>query len=347
MSSGKKRPKIAIVNSSSFGVFNPEHRRELEKIGDVERFTVPKDIPGEKLGEVLSDFNVIVASVLPNYDKNFFEKVKDLILITRHGIGINNVDIESATQKGVLVTKVNGIIERESMAEHTITLLLTVARRLVPAYLAVKDGRWAERVKYIGYEIKGKRVGIVGLGNIGGRVAEILKNGFSADVVAYDPGLSEEKLREKGAEPISFEKLLETSDIITLHAPLLPETYHMIGEKEFSLMKDNVILIDTARGELIDTDALINALEKGKLFGVGMDVVEGEPISGDHPLLRFDNVIIGPHIGAYTHECLNGMGDKVVSDVIRLFAGEKPDEMVNPEVYEKAREKINELGFGG
>ncbi len=347
MSNGKKRPKIAIVNSSSFGVFNPEHRRALEEIGEVERFTVSKDIPGEKLGEILSDFNVIVASVLPNYDKAFFEKVKDLLLIARHGIGINNVDVASATEKGVLVTKVNGIIEQESMAEHTVTLLLTVARRLVPAYLAVKEDKWSERVRFIGYEIKGKRIGIIGIGNIGSRVCEILKNGFSAEVVAYDPGLSEGEIRQRGAEPVSFEELIKTSDVITLHAPLLPETYHMIGKEEFSLMKRDVILIDTARGELIDTEALIDALREGKLFGVGMDVVEGEPISQDHPLLQFDNVIIGPHIGAYTHECLNGMGDKVVSDVKRLFRGEKPYEMVNPEVYEKVKEKIDELGFGG
>ncbi len=347
MSNGKKKPKIAIVNSSSFGVFNPEHLKRLEKIGDVDRFIVPKDIPGDKLGEILKDFHVIVASVLPNYDKKFFEKVENLLLIARHGIGINNVDIDAATKKGVLLTKVNGIIERQSMAEHTITLLLSVARRLIPAYLAVKDGKWSERVRFVGYEIKGKRVGLIGIGNIGRQVAYILKHGFSAEVYAYDPGLAPSEIRERSAEPISFEELLKTSDIITLHAPLLPETYHMIGDKEFSLMKDNAILIDTARGELIDTDALIRVLESGKLFGVGMDVVEGEPIDGDHPLLKFDNVIIGPHIGAYTHECLGGMGDKVTSDVERLFGGEKPDEMVNPEVYEKVREKIDELGFSG
>ncbi len=346
MSSGKKRPKIAIVNSSSFGVFNPLHLERLKEIGDVERYTVPKDIEGDKLGEILKDYNVIVASVLPNYDKAFFEKVEGLLLITRHGIGINNIDIEEATRRDVLLTKVNGIIEQESMAEHTVTLILTVARRLIPGYLAVKDDRWLERVNFIGYEIKGKRIGILGIGNIGSRVAQILKYGFSAEVVAYDPGLSEEEIQKRGATPVSFEELIRTSDIITLHAPLLPETYHMIGEREFSLMKEHVILIDTARGELVDTDALIDALDRGKIFGVGMDVVEGEPIGGDHPLLKYDNVIIGPHIGAYTHECLNGMGDKVVSDVVNLFSGKRPEEMVNPEVYDKVRERINELGFG-
>ncbi|HID15941.1 MAG TPA: hydroxyacid dehydrogenase [Candidatus Atribacteria bacterium] len=343
---GKKRPKIAIVNSSSFGIANPEHLRRLQKIGDVERFTLSPDIDGKKLGEILADFNVIVASVQPNYNEAFFDKVKNLLLITRHGIGINNIDIEKATEKGVLITKVVGIIEQESMAEHTVTLMLAVARRLVPAYDAVKRGEWSKRVKFIGYEIKGKRVGIVGIGNIGSRVAEILKNGFSAEVVAYDPGLSDSEIREKGAEPIGFEELISTSDIITLHAPLLPDTYHMIGTREFSLMKKDAILIDTARGELIDTDALIDALKSNKLFGVGLDVVEGEPIEADHPLLEFENVIIGPHIGAYTKECLGGMGEKVVSDVERLFSGKKPEEMVNPEAYEGIKERLNEFGIG-
>jgi phosphoglycerate dehydrogenase-like enzyme len=165
-------------------------------------------------------------------------------------------------------------------------------------------------------------------------VGEILKNGFSANVLAYDPFLSEEEIRNKGAKPVSLEELLRNSDIISLNASLTPESYHMLSFKEFSLMKEGAILVNTARGELIDEEALLDALEKGKVAGVGLDVVEGEPIDKNHPLLRFDNVIITPHTSAYTYECLRAMGEKVVCDVERVFKGEIPEEVINKGVLE-------------
>lgn len=346
MKNGKNRLKIAIVNSSSFGIANPNHLKKLQALGDVERIDVPKDIDGKSLAEKLQGVSIIAASVLPNYDKAFFEHQKGLFLITRHGIGLNNIDIEEATKHNVLITRVQGILEQESMAEHTITLILTVTRKLVPSYIAVKEGKWKERVRFIGTEIRNKKIGILGLGNIGSRVCQILKQGFFADVITYDPNITKEEAAKKGAKLVSFGELIETSDIITLHAPLTDETYHMLGDSEFSHMKEGIIIIDTARGELIDTNALIKYLKTGKISGVGMDVVEGEPIDSNHPLLGFENVVIGPHIGAYTKECLFAMGDKVVEDIERIVTGKSPDMMVNPEVFENIKEKPYEFDIG-
>jgi phosphoglycerate dehydrogenase-like enzyme len=290
--------KIAIVNSSSFGKHFPDHIEKLKALGEVERFELPHDMRGKALAEKLMGYSIIIASVKPYYDREFFEYKDKTLLITRHGIGYDAIDIKSATEKGTLVTKVAGIVEREAVAENAIALLMDVMRRVREASLRVKDGKWQERASFMGYEIKDKVAGIIGIGNIGSRVAEILKYGFGE------------------------------------------KNYHMLSHKEFSMMKKNVFIVNTARGELIDTEALIKALKEGKVAGAGLDVVEGEPIDENHPLLAFDNVIITPHTSAYTYECLRGMGDKVVSDVEKVLRGEIPDGVINKEVLEGESWKI-------
>lgn len=324
--------KIAIVNSSSFGRNFPEHMKRLEVLGQVDRFEVPKDMGGKELAEKLMGYSIIIASVTAQYNREFFEHKDKTLLITRHGIGYNNIDVTAATEKGTIVTKVDAIVEREAVAENAIALLMHSIRRVGPAAAKVKEGKWAERAKFIGYEIKDKTAGVIGFGNIGSRVGEILKYGFNAKLVAYDPLQSEEEIRKKGAEPVSLEELLRTADIISLNAFVNTESYHMLSEKEFSLMKKGVFIVNTARGELMDEGALIKALDEGKIEGLGLDVIEGEPIDENHPLLAYENVVITPHTSAYTYECLEGMGNKVVTDVERVLRGETPDTVINTEV---------------
>ncbi|TYT24098.1 hydroxyacid dehydrogenase [Dictyoglomus thermophilum] len=327
--------RIAIVNSSSFGKYFPEHIERLKNVGDVERFTLPGDLHGKELADKLMGFNIIVASVTPFYDKEFFEYKDETLLITRHGIGYNNIDIKSATEKGTIVTKVPGIVEREAVAETAVALLMTVIRKIREASLTAREGKWEERAKFIGWEVKDKIVGIIGYGNIGSRVGEILKNGFNAKIIAYDPNIPPEVLKEKGAEPVSLEELIRNSDIISLNASLNEKSRHMISDKEFSMMKDNVIIINTARGELMDEEALIRAIKSGKVAGVGLDVMKDEPPDPQNPLLHMENVVVTPHIAAYTYECLKGMGDKVVADVERVVNQEIPEEIINKEVLER------------
>ncbi|MBT1279042.1 D-isomer specific 2-hydroxyacid dehydrogenase family protein [Thermoanaerobacter sp. CM-CNRG TB177] len=326
--------KIAIVNSSSFGKHFPEHIERLKALGEVERFELPHDMRGKALAEKLMGYSVIIASVKPYYDKEFFEHKDKTLLITRHGIGYDTIDIKSATEKGVIVTKVEGIVEREAVAENAIALLLDVMKKVRSASLKVKEGKWGERASFIGYEIKDKVAGIIGIGNIGSRVCEILRYGFGAKVVAYDPNLSAEEIEKRGAEPVTLEELLKRADIISLNASLNRDNYHILSHKEFAMMKKGTFIVNTARGELIDTEALIKALKEGIVLGAGLDVIEGEPIDENHPLLAFDNVIITPHTSAYTYECLKGMGDKVVSDVEKVLRGEIPEGVINPEVLE-------------
>lgn len=324
--------KIAIVNSSSFGRIFPEHIERLKTLAQVDRFDLPKDIGGKELADKLFGYSVIIASVTALYNKEFFINKDKTILITRHGIGYNNIDVPAATEKGVFITKVDAPVEREAVAENAISLLMTVLRQIVPASLRVKENKWAERAEFMGYEIKGKTVGVIGLGNIGSRIGEILKYGFNANLIAYDPNISDEDIRKKGAEPVSLEKLLKSADIISLNASINKNSYHMISEKEFLLMKKGVYIVNTARGELMEQESLIKALDEGIIGGLGTDVIEGEPIDKDHPLLAYKNVVITPHTSAYTYECLKGMGDKVVSDIEKVLRGENPDNIINQEL---------------
>jgi len=315
--------KIAIVNSKSFGIYTNAIER-LKKIGDVQRIEVPRDFRGKKLAEVLSGYHFIIASVTPYYDREFFEYNKDVVMIVRHGIGYDNIDVKAAEEFGVVVARVPGWRERESVAEHTVALMLSALRFVVQSYEAVKQGRWGDRAKFIGKELKSLTVGVVGLGNIGSRVAEILSKGFGAKVVVYDPYIPREKVEQLGYRYVSkLEELVEVSDIITLHTPLTNETYHMINRDILSKAKKGVIIVNTARGELVDENALCEFIEKGTIAVYVADVVEKEPIDQNHRLLKYPNVIITPHIAAYTYESLKGM-DEAVVEAIENYIQEKP-----------------------
>ncbi len=322
--------RIAIVNSSSFGKYFPEHIERLKALGEVARFDFPVNIDGKSLAEALQGYNIIIASVKPYFTREFFQHKDHTLLIARHGIGVDNIHLPSAVEKGVIVTKVTPWVEREAVAELAVALLLDILRLTHEARQAVYESRWVERARFVGFEIKDKTVGIIGIGNIGSRVAEILRYGFGANTVAYDPYLTPDAIRSRSAEPTELDDLLRQSDIISLNASLNEGNYHMLSHREFSLMKPGVFLVNTARGELVDEDALIAAIESGKVAAVGMDVVEGEPIDGSHRLLKFPNVLIVPHIAAYTRESLRLMGEKVVQDVERVARGETPEDVVVP-----------------
>jgi phosphoglycerate dehydrogenase-like enzyme len=320
--------RIAIVNSSSFGKYFPEHLERLNGLGEITRFDFPVSIDGKSLADALRGHNVIIASVKPYFTREFFEHKDELLLLARHGIGVDNVDLNAARAKGVVVTKVTPWVEREAVAELAVTLILDILRMTHEARHAVYEGRWAERARFVGWEIQGKTVGIIGIGNIGSRVAEILRYGFGANTIAYDPYLHPDTILARAAEPVGLDELLQRSDIISLNASLNEGNYHMLSHREFDLMKRGVFLVNTARGELIDEDALNAALESGKVAAIGMDVVEGEPIDGNHRLLQYSNVLIVPHIAAYTRESLRLMGEKVVRDVEHIARGEMPEDVV-------------------
>lgn len=325
--------KIGIVNSSTFGVYHPDLMEQLRRIGPVKRIDLPPEIEGEELAEELSEFNFLITSVTPDFSRTFFQNQEGLVLIARHGIGCDNIDLEAATKAGVPVTRVPGRYERDAVAELTISLMMACLRTIVPASRAVREGNWGKRLNFVGRELSSMTVGIIGYGNIGSRVAEIIRNGFKAQVLAYDPDVPPSKMEEDGIKPVGLDELLKSSDVLSLHASLTPESHHLIGREEFELMKNGVVIVNTARGELVEERAVLEAVRSGKVGAVGLDVAKAEPMEKDHPLLKEERVLIVPHIGSYTERSLRKMDEKMVQDIKKILEGEIPDGVVNPEVF--------------
>ncbi|MCO5237832.1 MAG: hypothetical protein M9904_13875 [Chitinophagaceae bacterium] len=330
------KPLIAIVNSSTFGKHFADHIKTLEAFAELRHVTVPADIGGDALAEKIRDVDGIIASVTPRFPKQTLEKCTQLILLARHGIGCDNVDLAAATELGIAVSRVKGVVEREAVSEYAIALLMAASRQVPQGLLAVKNSNWAGRFRMVGMELKGKTIGIIGLGNIGSRSAEILSNGFNARVIAVDPYIDKARFKQFNAEEVSLEELIRSSNAILFHCPLTSETSRILGKAQFAAMQKGAVLVNTCRGELVDEDALYEALQYGPLGAYGTDVVEGEPVDGDHRLVKLDNVIVTPHLGGYSWESLHGMGQTCVDDMVAVFQqGGIAGELANPEVLQK------------
>lgn len=323
------KDKIAIVNSSSFGRIFTDHMDRLEKIGQVERFTVDSQIDGKELAELLQGYNYIISGVTPFFTKEFFENKDELKIIARHGIGFNNIDLDAAKDHGTYVTKVAALVERDPVAENCVTNLLSVMRKTIQANKAAKTGNWQKRANFIGNGLSFKTVGIIGIGNIGSRVSEILNYGFRAKVLAYDPNKDDLYCQSFGADKVDLDTLLEKSDVICIAASLNEKNYHMLSDTEFKKMKDGVYISNCSRGALIDEKSMVEALKSNKVAGFATDVLEVEPAIENHPYFDFENVIVTTHTSAYTYECLGGMGEKCVSDCEKVSKGQRPDGIVN------------------
>ncbi|PXY92795.1 D-isomer specific 2-hydroxyacid dehydrogenase family protein [Gilliamella apis] len=311
-----KNYKIAIINSSSFGKYFPNHLERLEKIGEVKHFTFENNIPGKELAEALQDFNIVIASVRPFFNKEFFDNKKQpLLLLSRHGIGFNNVDVVAAKEHGTIVTIVPPLVERDAVAENAVTNLLALIRQTVQSQEAVKSNEWKKRASFLGINVTGKVIGIIGCGNIGSRVAEIFKHGFNARLLVVDPNVNVDWANQNNIEIVELDYLLQNADIISLNASLNETSYHILKAPQFSLMKKGVYITNTARAELIDETALLNALDNGTVAGHATDVMYVEPSYSDHPLVKHPKVLVTPHTSAYAIECLQGMGEKCVQDV--------------------------------
>lgn len=323
--------KIAIVNSSSFGKIFPNHLETLKSVGTVEYFTVSTTIKGKELAEKLQGFNIIVASVTPFFDQEFFENKDELQLITRHGIGYNNIDLNSAKKHDTIVSIVPALVERDAVAENNVTNLLAVMRKTIESAKRVKEDRWEDRAEFVGHTLFNKTVGVIGVGNTGSGVVEIVRNGFKCDVLAYDPYKSDLHIKSFGAKKVELNELLEKSDVICLCANLTDENYYMISKNEIQKMKNHVYISNSARGALVSEEAIVEGLQSKKIAGFTTDVLEVEPGRKEHPYLQFENVVMTPHTSAYTMECLEQMGKKCVQDILDLKNGVLPQRSVQSE----------------
>lgn len=307
--------RIAILNSTSFGIQFPHHLARLQSLGCVERLSIPSRASPAEMVALLSDFDAIVAGVTPSYTAEFFHASPKLTIIARHGIGYDNVDVEAATAAGIVVTVVPGAIEQTSVAEHTLGLLLTLLRNCVPAAQAVREGRWGDRARFIGTELRGKSVGILGLGNIGSKVAEILSLGFKATVLASDPALSEQQIMQRHAHARTLEDLLAQSDILVIACPLDSSTRKLISADRLKTARHGLYIVNVARAGIVDHSALHEGLLSGAIGGYAADVLEDCTSAVPHPIVSLPNVVIVPQLGGYTDTSLEGMGEAVVTAI--------------------------------
>ncbi|MDQ0693212.1 hydroxyacid dehydrogenase [Arthrobacter sp. W4I7] len=269
------------------------------------------------------------------FTREMIEASPRLKIIARHGVGTDNVDIPAASENGVWVTSTPGS-NSNAVAEHVFALLLSLTRQIVPAANRVLAGTWAEgRGDLVGFELSGRTLGIVGFGAIGKRVATVAR-GFGMRVLAADPIAQAADVAAAGADLVELDTLYDGADIITLHAPLLPGTRHMISTRELALMKSGAIVINTSRGGLIDEDALVTALTNGALAGAALDVLEAESIDMKDPLTsnrvalhEVPNLLVTPHIAGQTQEAFQEAGTRSWSEVRAVLADEPPAFPVN------------------
>jgi len=282
-------------------VSDPLSEEGLKILKEVKEFQVDvkTELKPETLKEIIKEYDALVVRSATKVTKDVIDAATKLKVIGRAGVGLDNVDLDAATQKGIIVmnTPAGNTI---STAEHTLSMLLALSRNIPQANLSVKLGEW-KRSKFMGVEIYNKILGIIGFGRIGSEVAKRALS-FGMKVLAYDPYLSKEVAESMGVEVADLKELLQKSDYITVHTPLTDETKHMISTEEFAMMKKGMRLINCARGGIIDEAALVEAIKSGIVAGAAIDVFEKEPLSSDNELSKLDNVITTPHLGASTEE---------------------------------------------
>jgi D-3-phosphoglycerate dehydrogenase len=270
------------------------------------------------LKEKVKDFDVLVVRSATKATREIIENGNNLKLIARAGMGLDNVDLEAAKEKGIKVINTPGA-NSLSVAELVVGYILAIYRNIVTGTVTLREGKW-EKKSLKGYELTGKTLGIIGFGNIGKLVRKLV-TGFDMEVLVFDVfEIPEEVQKEHNVKQVSLEEVIKNSDIITLHVPLTDKTKHLISEKEFEMMKDKAIIINAARGGVVDEEALLKYLENGKLLGAGLDVFETEPPTTEiqMKLLNHPNVVATPHIGATTKEAQKRVGLELVDKIIEF-----------------------------
>lgn len=314
---------------------------EAQPISDIGNL-VPSDIqlivrddPDESPFASAHPAQAILASSLIRYDGDFYDQLPNLRMVCRTGIGIDNLDLDAATERGIVCCHTpDG--PTQSTAEHAVALMLGVMRRLKKGNDNLSAGQWGPRVgMMIGTEIDGKTLGLVGLGRIGRKVAQICRLGLNMRVVGHDPYVTAEQASGFGVDFLELDDVVAQANVLSIHAPATPDTYHLVNSERIAQMKDGAYLINVSRGPLVDADALLKAVDSGKITASGIDVFEPEPPELDSRLRNHPNILATPHIAGVTVESRTRMERMAIERVLAFFRGERPENLVNPAVLER------------
>ncbi|OXM85416.1 phosphoglycerate dehydrogenase [Paenibacillus rigui] len=311
--------KKVLVTATNYSTLCAEAKQLLESHGvEVIENKVGRPHTFDELKELVSDIDGVVAGV-DTWNEDVFKLAPRLKAIARFGVGVDNIDLGKAREYGVKVTNVPGG-NANAVAELTVGLILSVMRNIPSLHQSARMGYWD---RFVGAELIGRTVGLLGFGNIAQMVAKKL-SGFDIRIVAYDKFPNADRARELGVELVSSDEVLKQSDIVSMHLPSLPETHHMMSEVQFAMMKETAYFVNTARGALVDEQALYHALRNRLIAGAAIDVYEHEPVSADNPLFQLDNLVSTPHTAAETFETYHKVGLVTAQALLDVFSGKEP-----------------------
>ena len=313
------------------------HKSGIELLESQAEVVVCPEPTEEAIGNLISDVDALIIRTAGKVTREMIKKAERLKVISRTGGGLNNVDIEAATDYNIVVCGVKGPQDR-LVAEHTLALMGALAKQFFYLNAQVRKGNFASRKEYRPAGLSGKRVGLIGLGRIGRIVADICARAYQMEVWAYDPYVTPETL---GSENIvlkdDMSAVIRTADFLSLHVPVTENTRGLMGSAEFELMKPGVFFINTSRGEIVQEAALVDALKSKKIAGAGLDVFEKEPPDADNPLFDLENVIATPHSAALTQEAVALLAKGSAENVLNVLQGKKPSYSPN---WDKVKAKI-------
>ena len=318
-----------LVEARPFSVLDSAPMKKLKASGIRVIDLRGSGIKDHNFIEALNQADAVLCGNDLQVDDDLFTRAPEVKAVAKLGVGLDNVDITAASRHGVVVFHTPGA-NNQAVADHTFALILSLARKIRYCDQSLREKRW-EHTKIIGVEIWQKTIGIIGLGAIG-RCVALRAKGFKMRIVAFDPYWPVEFAAEQSIERLPLDELLKVSDIVTIHAPLTPENKELINARTLRLMKPAALLINAARGGMVNETDLYQALKTGRIAGAGLDVFEEEP-PHDSPLLDLENVVLTPHTAAFTHEAVNKMSMGVVEQLIDFYHGKKPVHLVNPEVF--------------
>ena len=320
----------AVTTTSDFPVAMASVKKAMAGVAPVRTVALPFKPLNEEEETIFAGKLKGAQGVLlrPGYiTASLLTLLPDLRVVAVHGAGVDQVDVDACTEHGVLVTNTPGA-NANAVAELTLGLMLSAARRIPQAASRVGGERvWGE-ARHTGVELQGKTLGLIGIGQVGSRLTK-MAGVMGMKVLAHDPGLTSAEIKARGARPARMDTLLGRADFISLHAPLTPKTHHLIDARAISKMKKGAFLVNAARGPLVDEAALTRALKSGKIGGAALDVLEGEPPDPESAIFGAPNLILTPHMAGSTKECLEAIATWAGEDIARVLSGKKPKYPVN------------------
>jgi len=327
--SGADEAKLIGKKRYRFLLYEPIHPRGLNLLLSIADIVYPQDFTEEAVLSLVNDVDAIIIRGFGKVTARIIHAATKLRVIGRHGVALDNIDIEAAKERHIYVVN-TPTANTESVAEHCLGMMLDLSKHIYHGDKSLRQGDWKARNRYTGQELYGKTLGIIGFGRIGQRLAAICHHGLNMNVIYNDISAVRPHLADElGAEKVSLDDVLINADYVVTLLPALPSTEHLIAQRELRLMKPTAFFVNCGRGTTVDEQALIEVLRSEAIAGAGLDVFEVEPTPQDNHLFQLDNVIVTPHMAALTEEAYQRMA-MVVHDINRVFNGEIPEHWVNP-----------------